>query len=395
VSSAAASEHAPSLASLDGLVRVRPLVPAFVTAADGPWLSALLEERERFVGKPRRLWRRRLDEPWKVSAPAVKRRAALRVLDRLARDRSSYRCPPPTVRQQLFHAAAQSGDRDRVLNQVATQLGLSVEQLLEGLFADLPEERLLVSTPPGLDTLQLALLCNEQIVAELLQRALRVRIEASGQTRAVVRHARSVGLLCGFALDSSEQRVVLEVSGPYALFRHTRLYGRALASLVARLAHCDAYTLEADCVLAGGRDVGRLLLKSNDPIHPARALPAFDSRVEERFARDFGKLALEWDLIREPAPVALGTQMCFPDFLLRHRSTGEQFWLEIVGFWTPDYLRHKLAQLKAAGLSRLILCVDDSRRCARGELESLGTVVRFHRRIDAGAVLAIVEGGRE
>ena len=62
-----------------------------------------------------------------------------------------------------------------------------------------------------------------------------------------------------------------------------------------------------------------------------------------------------------------------------------------MGFWTPDYLRHKLAQLEAAGLSRLILYVDDRRRCAPSE-ESLGRVVRSRRRIDAAAVLAIMEG---
>jgi predicted nuclease of restriction endonuclease-like RecB superfamily len=362
-----------------------------VTVADAPWLGALLEERERFVGKPRRLWRARLFEPWKVNMPPAKLRVALRVLDRLAKDKSSHACAPRSIRERLFLAAAQDADRDRVLASVARELALTQEQLLENMFADLPEERRLVCVPGELSSVQLALLCNESIVFELLQRALRVRIEARGQMRAVVRHAKWTGLLCVFAPDTREERAILEVSGPYALFRHTRLYGRALASLVPRLARCDAYRLEADCVQPGGREVGRLVLKSNDPIHPARALPAYDSQVEARFARDFGKLALDWDLIREPAPIAAGAGMCFPDFLLRHRTTGQQFWLEIVGFWTPDYLSKKLAQLRAAGLSRLILCVDDNRSCAAAELESLGSVVRFRKRIDPSAVIALID----
>jgi hypothetical protein len=75
--------------------------------------------------------------------------------------------------------------------------------------------------------------------------------------------------------------------------------------------------------------------------------------------------------------------MCSHDFLLRHRTTGEQYWL--------DYLSKKLTQLRAAGLSRLILCVDDNRSCSAAELESLGSVVRFRRRIDPLAVIALIE----
>jgi uncharacterized protein len=379
-----------SLADLASLSAVRPLVPGYVTAADAPWLGVLLHERARFVGQPRRLWRARLLEPWKVSAPPAKWGAALRVLDRLARDRPCHASAPRTLRQKLFRAAAQA-DRAHALAAVGRQLGLTEAQLLEGLFADLPDERRLVPLPDAIDPLQLALLCNEHIVLALLQRALRVRIEARGQMRAVVRHAKWMGLLCVIAPGTNEERAILEVSGPFALFRHTRLYGGALASLVPRLARCDAYRLEADCVLGAGRDVACLVLKSNDPIHPARELPAHDSQVEARFARDFTKLALAWDLIREPAPIAAGDGLCFPDFLLRHRTTGEQYWLEIVGFWTPEYLSKKVAQLRAAGLSRLILCVDESRRCAPGELEALGAVVYFRRRIDPRAVVSIIE----
>lgn len=378
-----------SLSSLTAPDGVRPLVPAYVTVADAPWLRALLEERARFAGRPRRLWAARLLEPWPVSAPPPKLRAALRVLDRLVRDRPSYPLPPRRIRARLFAAAAQSPDRARVVTEVARELGLREPELLDALFADLPEERRLAPLPV-LDPLQLALLCNELVVLELLQRALRVRIEVRGQSRAVVRHAKWVGLLCVVLPGSSEQGAQLELSGPYALFRHTRLYGRALASLVPRLARCDAYRLEADCVLQDGRELGRLVLQSNDPIHPARELPAYDSQLEARFAKDFGKLALDWDVIREPAPIQAGKGLCFPDFLLQQRATGERYWLEIVGFWTPQYLEHKLAQLRAAGLSRLILCVDEARCCAPGELEALGKVVRFRRRIDPQAVLALL-----
>jgi predicted nuclease of restriction endonuclease-like RecB superfamily len=380
-----------TLDALAELGSIRPLRPAYLTCADGPWLQSLLDERARFVGQPRRVWRMRVSEPLAVSAPAGKLRVAVGVLDKLARDRVANALAPRRLRAVVFREAARQVDRGLALDRAAAQLGLSREALLTGLFADLPDERTLAPLVTGLDAIQLALLCNESIVHGLLQLALRVRIVIRGQARAVLRHAKWLGLLCVVHAGASEEQVVLEVSGPYALFRHTRLYGRALVSLVPRLARCDSYQLEADCVIAGGREVGRLLLRSNDPIRPARELPRFDSAVEERFAREFARLAREWDVVRDPQPLPIGRTLFFPDFQLRRRSTGECFWLEIVGYWTPQYLAKKLAQLEQAKLQRLILCIDDSRQCADEELQPLGFVIRYKRSVDVRAVIAVID----
>lgn len=65
--------------------------------------------------------------------------------------------------------------------------------------------------------------------------------------------------------------------------------------------------------------------------------------------------------------------------------------LEIVGFWTRDYLERKLTSLRKAALTNLILCIDEERNCAESEMPVGAMVVRFRRRIDAAAVLALVE----
>jgi predicted nuclease of restriction endonuclease-like RecB superfamily len=317
-------------------------------------------------------------------------RVALGVLDKLAKDRVSTAIPARKLRAIVFYEAAQRGKRS-ALERAANQFGLDPDALLAGLFADLPEERTLSPLASVLDTTQLALLCNASIVRRLLESALQVKVVVRGQVRAVVRHAKWTGLLCTVRSGSSEEHAMLEISGPYALFRHTRLYGRALASLVPRLARCNAYRLEADCVLGDGRELARLKLRSGDPICPARELPQFDSSVEERFAKEFSRLAHDWDLVREPRPIALGRSLFFPDFQLRRRTTGECYWLEIIGYWTPEYLTKKLAQLEQAQLERIVLCVDESRQCSTGQFNALGSVVRYRRRIDVRAVIAIID----
>jgi predicted nuclease of restriction endonuclease-like RecB superfamily len=240
---------------------------------------------------------------------------------------------------------------------------------------------------------RLALLCNASIISGLLHKALRVRVVARGSVRAVVRHAKLTGLLCEALPVETRDGVLLEVSGPYALFRHARVYGRALASQVPRLAWCNSYRLEAECVLDGAQQLGKLVLCSGDPIAAARELRPFDSKLEERFARAFAKLAPDWDVIREPGAIPAGEALIFPDFELRHRGTGERWLLEIAGYRTPAYVERKLALLASAKIERLILCIDEDRCCAQGDVEALGQIVRYRRRLDARAVLAIADPG--
>ncbi len=190
--------------------------------------------------------------------------------------------------------------------------------------------------------------------------------------------------------------VILDLSGPFALFRHTLIYGRRLSSLLPRLAWCDRFELEAQVALGAGPAAGlvRYRLRSGDPLPPGRELGRFDSEVEARFARDFARLGSDWDLVREPEAVPLeGGRLSFPDFALVHRRTPERrWWLEIVGFWTERYLRDKLAHLRAAGLGNLIVCIDERRGCGIEAMPDGAEVLGYRTRIDARQVLSRVEG---
>jgi hypothetical protein len=133
-------------------------------------------------------------------------------------------------------------------------------------------------------------------------------------------------------------------------------------------------------------------LSSSDPIAHKQQPRQYDSQIEERFARDFARASLDWDLIREPEPLeALGT-MVFPDFAIVHRrDTSKRFLLEIVGFWTLDYLREKLRRLRHISDTPLVLCINRALNCGDGELPAHARIVWFQRRIEPAAVLAAIE----
>jgi predicted nuclease of restriction endonuclease-like RecB superfamily len=367
------------------------VVPRFLGEHDHPWLRGLLEEHERFIGRPQRELEAHLRGATAAGASPIKWKQAIQVLTRFGCGSHPLAAVPSRRARELVFAEAARTEASpaAILAAVATTVGVSAEALQDSLFADLPGERLVALPPPTLSAVELALRTNLSLVQALLSRAASVSIEVEGSTRMLVRHAKLRGLICTVAKRSGTGGPVLELSGPFALFRHTRLYGRALGELVPFLAWCRRFYLRATCVLDGRRLI--LELRPGDPIFPAAEPRRHDSRLEECFARDFRRLAPEWDVIREPEPVSAGGTLIFPDFALQHRTNAARRWLlEIMGFWTPDYVARKLALHRRAQLTNLILCIDESRNCAKSDFPPGALVVRFRRRVDATTVLRLL-----
>jgi predicted nuclease of restriction endonuclease-like RecB superfamily len=379
------------------------LVLHYLTPRDEPWLRVLLDECARFAGKRAAELHERLQEPLPKSAPRHKLRLAARVLERLLPESPARDPSPREVRFRVFRAARDEyATRRQVFERVARELRAEVDRIEDGLFADLASQRRVAALPQDLSPSRLALLTNQALVLAYLKRAERVRIRAWGSTHALVRHAHRLGLICVVSRAASLgpgpadalPGVVLEISGPFALFHKTEVYGRSLSSLLPRALRCQHFELEADCVLGHGAEPSILYVSPYDPIYPARELPSFDSRVAARFARDFVELAPDWHIVREPEPIDADGTLIFSDFELVHRHEPERrCFLEIVGFWTPAYLRAKLAKIAAAKLAQVILCVDESRRCSDDDLPENASVLRYKTRVDVAAVLALLRRG--
>lgn len=364
-------------------------IPRFLGDADRPWIRRLLDECDRAEGRPLRELAGRLGDPL-PGVPEDRRRLVVHVLLGMARSRIEAPVPPREARAALFSARGRGDglDRDAVVARCASELGVTPAALLASLFADLPSQRI-AGAAPTLDPGELALRANLALAQGFLARAYTVRISLEGNARAVARHAALRGLLCSVTRSAQADGVSIELSGPFALFRRTLLYGRALGAVVPVLAWTRRFQLEATCDLRGRQVV--VTLGSGDPISPATEPRRFDSKVEERFARDFARLAPDWCVVREPEPVEAGGHLFFPDFCVHARhAPGARWFVEIVGFWTPEYLARKLDRLRRAGLDHLVLCVDQERNVGAAELPAGAAVVRYRKRIDAGEVLELV-----
>jgi uncharacterized protein len=368
------------------------LVPSYFTEADHGWLERLLEEYTRVLGLPRSAALLRLRRPLGLPAPPGKLRLAAHVLARESRRRVASPVPPRALREFAFEAAARGVDRAAIIAETARAFDLDPNDVLGLLFADLRGEQRLVPPDQPRGVLELARAANTTLVAALLGRAVRLAVAARGGVKDLVRATRRLGLVHVLRPGVSDDAVLLEASGPYALFRHTALYGRALAALVPWAARCTRFLLRAECVLERGGVTGTLVLRSGDPVTSlASSLPA-GGRAVQRLARELGAASADWQVDLDPAPVRARDAWWWPEVELRHRTEPRlRCLLEIVGYWTRGALERRLALARAAEL-RVLLCVDLARNCGRAEAPEDPWVLPFTGRIDPSAALKALDG---
>jgi len=364
----------------------------YLTERDHGWLAALMAEYASCQGLTQSALKERLAAPLPVWSPKGKRRIVSCVLDRACRAPQVSKLPPRDARQRLFSLAARAArPRAVLIEEAAAQLSVDRNALEAALFADLESERRVGELSPLLTPAALAQETNLNIVESLLGRARELCIVAPAHTRALAQHARRRGLLCVVETHPTEP-AKLHVSGAFSLFRQTRVYGRALGSLVRRTLQVSGYSISADCQLSPRGDPLTLSVRAGDPIAPASELAHTEGPQERWFARDFRRLSSDWELIRDPEPLTAGTQLLFADFELRpRRQHGPPWLIEIVGFWTREYLLEKIARLTVAGIENVLFCVDTQRSCCDESLPQSALLIPFRRRVDAAAVLARIE----
>jgi len=150
----------------------------------------------------------------------------------------------------------------------------------------------------------------------------------------------------------------IRFDGPASVLRETRRYGVAMARFLPALIACRDWRMHAKLRLGRASLRLHLDLTDTDGLHSHRPAPdEFDSDVERRFAEKWGAEPRDgWSLIREGEVLWKNQTVFVPDFVFQH-ADGRRVLMEIIGFWTPEYLQAKRATLREFPDERLLLAV--------------------------------------
>ena len=156
-----------------------------------------------------------------------------------------------------------------------------------------------------------------------------------------------------------------ELDGPASLFRKSQKYGIRMANFLPALPQCERWEMRAEILdddTASGSN--RLILDHTDGLVSHYSMgQEFDSDIERTLARKWGRATTDWELTREDDVFDLGAEVMIPDFAIEHPD-GRRAIIEIVGFWTPEYLESKLAKIRQVDADNFVLAVSERLDCA-------------------------------
>jgi uncharacterized protein len=244
--------------------------------------------------------------------------------------------------------------------QIATELEDTWANIEQRLFGDLIEFHRLEKFKDFESPTALLARYNVAQTQAALFDAQKLTVVATADFKSILRYAKLARLM--HTIRQEKAGVYrFDFDGPSSLLQSTHRYGVAMARFLPGLLSCRGWRLwalvkprrwQGHCTLALSPACG---LTS-----PVQVNDEFDSNVEADFANKWGTEPRNgWTLERETEIVHSNQKAFIPDFLLRHRD-GRSILMEVVGFWTPEYLRQKLETLDAFREHLILLVVAQS-----------------------------------
>lgn len=239
---------------------------------------------------------------------------------------------------------------------LAAQLGRSWDEIDQQLFADVMECHRLEGFAGYANAEALLARYNVAQVQVALFRAVEMIVWATDDFKTLVRYAKLARLMHTIRrLDDSRYEIRLD--GPASVLRTTRRYGVAMARFLPALIACRGWRMHAVLQTRRRGWFVSLDLSPEDRLNSHLPPPAeFDSRLEEDFARRWGEKRDGWALDREGEILHQGQKVFVPDFVFRH-DDGRRVLMEIVGFWTPEYLQAKFQTLRVFADRHILVAV--------------------------------------
>ncbi len=309
----------------------------------------------------------------------------------------------PEYRSRIFAAAQQfypivtspnllfPKRRDEAIGQIAASLTTSPRDLEQYMFADLPESRVLLAQQFVVEPEALLHRYNLALAQAVLYFAVDVTVELESDFKTVWKYIKLARLI--HEMEKTEQGYRVRLTGPLSVFKNTRRYGIRLAMLLPGFLLAGRFSMTATIMFGDSRKRFRLDQNSGLRSHYREMPRQFDSRVESDFFDKFtAKKGTGWTIRREEEVIDLGDTVLIPDFSFTH-ADGRRAMLEIVGFWTPEYVEKKLQKIRRAKDVRLIVALSENLNCSRTDMNKLAgkRVLFFKGALKVKDVLSCLE----
>ena len=292
------------------------------------------------------------------------------------------------LRKKVFTLAASAGPLARTpdllfpktvsdeYSEIADKVQTTKDELLSSLYSDLKENQIIRELDSSITASQLIERYNTQLAQAMLYRATRMIVDVFDGYRTVFKYIKLARVMHSIKPIEGGYRIAID--GPLSIFLNSERYGIAMAKVLPAILKCKTWRMAAKVNVGDGEKLFGLSPKTELKSH-YRDEPIFDSSPEEAFYNKFSRnKKSKWRIEREGSVLDLKDTVLIPDFKFIHQD-GRVAHLEIVGFWTPEYLRKKLDKLSRVKEANVLVATPESLNCAKEDFT--GKVIRYKSRL--------------
>ena len=252
-------------------------------------------------------------------------------------------------------------EREEVLRRVADRLNITVKEVLEAFKTSGKE---VLSSFEKISPKKLLKAYNLSLTQTLLFKAANVMayLETSGtKAKIILFNVKRLGLM--YTAEKFLNGIKLHIDGPLSVIRQTERYGTRLAKVLPYLISSKRWKISAN-IKRYDKNLLFYLSDSYSKLFPRIEVKyeEYDSSVEELFYKRFQTLGSGWKVEREPEPLIAGRSIFIPDFSFT--KGGTKIYMEIVGFWTKEYIERKIKKLRKLSNLKMILAINKRLACS-------------------------------
>lgn len=288
------------------------------------------------------------------------------------------------VRRALFEESSKRGfaltdfERSEMVSKVASMMNLSVDDVENAMWSDFEDNMVLEQFNP-VNVKKLIAWYNLSLMQTLMFNCTKLEFYVNGGAnwKRVLRDVKRLGMM--YHLQSDGNDLLCSLDGPLSLFKMTDRYGTSIAKLLPSITASDRWRVKAWVVkkTMSGKKMYEFELSSEqspplmnvyDTQFERESNAVYDSSIEEKFANKFEQFSNGWKITREPDPIIAEGKALIPDFVFEKYN--QRVYLEIVGFWTKEYLERKIQKLLASTKNKnndidMLIAVNEELACSK------------------------------
>ncbi len=214
----------------------------------------------------------------------------------------------PALREDVFKAArippVSEEKKRKILKPVEAKYGLSMEEIVNGLYAD-KESEMILRQVYSAKTIEIARTYNLEQLETIMMRCRILHITESSDWSYTITSIKRLGLLFNARTEGGALQSV-DITGPLEMFETTERYGSRFSQLIRKISMLEKWEIEADIKI---KDKFEKTVK----IYRLKLSDAISYYLPEAPKKEI----INYDFVKKAEPIIIGGNVYFPDYKMK------------------------------------------------------------------------------